>query len=321
MRFIDDNIKLIINNLHFKAYLEESETMFETKDQTLPFAPLSFTNDSIATRLTEKARFKFNVFSESRGECIQNFNNLLALIKSVKPSYQIVEDQYVPFTSNVTGFVDLFFSGMPLRDNVKLHLNNFSYNINKDLGYIQVPRAEIANFENASFYEPGQMKLIPLAYSINMEGKVLIPFEQTATVYGQRIKGSSTQMRQILGKVGGDKAYQDAIFSLVKVMTGHSIYEYSSTDAEKVLMLVKAAKDNYLIDVNTGAYLSGRNNDGSKVEDLLIKAVNNPAYEGSDEQKEDVALQSAQEENRYDRYTSIVNELKGIKTVSSQESN
>lgn len=191
MLFNDEDLRLNITNIasgkkiSFKSYLEDSDITYEIKDQQLPFAPTSFTNDSMAIRVTEKAKFTFNIFSESRDECTQNYRNLNKLLSTIKPSYKYVYDQIAPNTSNVTGFFNIKFKGLPAgRDNVTLHLNSFSYNINKDLGYIHVPTAELEENGSKSFYSSQGMKLIPIGYKISLEGKILLNFKQTANVYG-----------------------------------------------------------------------------------------------------------------------------------------
>lgn len=191
MLFQDQDLRLNILNtqsgslLSFKAYLEDSDITYEVKDQQLPFVPTSFTNDSMALRVTEKAKFTFNVFSETRQECVENYINLNKLITSIKPSYSYVFDQISPYLSNVVGYFNINFKGFPDgRDNILLHLNSFSYNINKDLGYIHVPVSEI-NGNIPSYYDSTGMKLIPIGYKISLEGKILLEFDKTANVFGQ----------------------------------------------------------------------------------------------------------------------------------------
>lgn len=275
MRFLDDNIKLHINGLIFKAYLEDSDITHNVRDQALPFAPLSFNNDSMATRVNETAKFTFNVFSETRGECIQNFNNLLKLIRSIKPIYEIVDYQYVPDFSNLTGLVELFFSGMPSRDIVKLHLNNFNYSINKELGYIQVPREEILDYKKSTevgFYSPGNMKLIPLAYKISLEGKVLLPFDQTVRLINGRTKGSDTTFFSALSTAAQSNSaeYLNMLVTLYKGITGgKSLYAVKDEYFADVVGKLKTLKDSYLADVNSGNFRSDVADDGQRLEDTI----------------------------------------------------
>lgn len=182
-----NDIKLLLNNHPFLAYLEDSDIIHEMKEQQLPFAPVSFNNDSMALRVTERVKFTFNVFSNTRYECIRNFVSLTNLINEIKPSYKLVFNQYVPLPTNVSGYFKIKFDGFPgrKRDEITVHLTNFSYNINKDLGFIQVPNKEITLREsvegerNEDLYTEGQMKLIPISYKISIEGKVLLPFLDT----------------------------------------------------------------------------------------------------------------------------------------------
>lgn len=253
MRFTDDNIKLKINGLSFKAYLEDSDVNHVTKDQQLPFSPVSFVNDSMATRLNETVKFSFNVFSETREECVENYKNLLRLIQSIKPIYYVLNDQYVPSNSNVTGLVTLSFSGMPSRNTVKLHLNNFNYSLNKDIGYIELTNEEIRNpkSENLSFFSKS-MKLVPLAYKINLEGKVLLPFRETIIQIGERQKASGVEYSRMLIEGAGstDPDYIKRITQLYKSISGQDLSTVNPKDMPKVLAAVKKLKDDGLAEEN-----------------------------------------------------------------------
>ena len=245
MRFKDENIRLRINGLSFKAFLDDSDINHVTKDQPLPFSPLSFVNDSIATRLNETAKFTFNVFSETRQECVNNFKSLLALIQSIKPIYRILDDQYVPSNSNVTGLVNLSFLGMPSRSNIDLHLTSFNYSINKELGYIEIPFSEISNPDNPSFYDKAGMKLVPLAYKISLDGKVLLPFDSTIRKIGSRIPASSADLNKALvrGAMSTDKDYIDRLKKLYTTITNKDISVLSETEVVSALAKVKKLAD------------------------------------------------------------------------------
>jgi len=262
MRFIDNNIKLIINNLPFKAYLEDSDVSYETRDVSLPFAPTSFVNDKMATRLMQKAKFTFNVFSETRLECISNYNNLLRLIYSIKPFFEYIDDQLAPLGSNITGLVSIRFAGMPMvGDSVNLHLNSFSYTINKEIGYIQVPNKEIRDPRaNASFYDSSGMKLIPLAYKISLEGKILLPFDGTVRQIGGPAKNVQedydTIMKDIFGEKANDREYTGHVLNAFTALTGRLPSEFSREKRTKALKDIAALKNNGAIDAN-GNFTSG----------------------------------------------------------------
>lgn len=220
MEFNDKNLRLIINNLQFKAYLEDSDVSYETKDQQLPFTPTSFTNDSMAIRVSEKAKFTFNVFSETRDECIQNYRNLQYLLKIIKPSYRYVNDQIVPESSNVTGFVTLQFNGMPKidKDKVDLHLTSFSYTINKDLGYIHIPVKDLIKGESTT-YADKDMKLIPIAYKISLEGKILLQFEETANFLNSKtVDNSNVEAQNSMEKQSNIKKLQESFSALERLL-------------------------------------------------------------------------------------------------------
>lgn len=214
MEFIDKDLRLDINGLSFKAYLEDSDITYETKDQQLPFTPTSFTNDSMAIRVSEKAKFTFNVYSETRYECVENYKNLQSLLSTIKPSYQYVDEQLVPDARNVTGLVTVKFKGLPVlnRESVTLHLNSFSYTMNKDLGYIHVPKSEVSDPNNSKFFEQGNMKLIPIGYKISLDGKVLLPFDQTANINPKK-KYDSSNVEQI-DRVAKEERFRTAANNL-----------------------------------------------------------------------------------------------------------
>lgn len=247
MIFNDPDLRLNIQNtqsgppLSFKAYLEDSDISYETKDQQLPFVPLSFTNDSMALRVSEKAKFTFNVFSETRSECIQNYRNLNLLLQSIKPSYSYVFDQVAPYISNVTGFFNLNFKGMPDgRDNINLHLTSFSYAINKDLGYVHVPLSEIDGKEG-SFYDSAGMKLIPVGYKISIEGKILLEFNKTANVYG-----NPSADPDISGEITKEQQQKQAQTEA----DTRTVQQKNIDDTKKMVLLYyrKLKNDGYIID-------------------------------------------------------------------------
>jgi len=249
MRFKDENIRLRINGLSFKAFLEDSDINHVTKEQPLPFSPLSFVNDAMATRLNETAKFTFNVFSETREECITNYRSLLALIQSIKPIYYILDDQYVPSNSNVTGLVNLSFLGMPSRNSVDLHLTSFNYSINKEIGYIEIPLSEISNTNKSSFYDVSGMKLVPLAYKISLDGKVLLPFNSTIRKIGERKKASSANINEALikGALSTDKDYIDKLKGLYEKITNQNIVRLSDQEVVSALAKVKQLADEQII--------------------------------------------------------------------------
>lgn len=291
MRFIDDNIKININGIIFKAYLEESETIHELKEQQLPFAPVTFLNDTMATRLMEKVKLSFNVFSETRAECIDNFNNLKKLINSLKPNYHLIEDQYVPFKDNINGYVSLFFSGLPIHEKVKLHVTSFSYSVNKEIGYIQVPIKEIAKKEASAYYDKGGMKLIPLAYKINIEGKSLLDFDSTIIKHGTRMQVGNQDFDQAYDGVGGDSAYKQKLGGILTGVTGNADAQYSDKTLPLALATAKDMADGGLVN-NDGTFADTLWKDGKKVEET-----------------------AEQKKQRQDRYNDLSSKMKQYKTV------
>ncbi len=181
MRFVDRDIKLTISGIPFKAYLEDSQHYFDPIDQKAPFVPTSWPNDSVAIRMMERVKYTFNVFSENRRECVINYRNLYNLIGSLKPAFRNEGGLFLPRKSNLTGYITVGFSGMPNRSSANIHLTAFSYEINKEMGFLQVPTDEIKTTKKDKMYDTN-MKLIPLAYTINIEGKIIQSLENTIRV-------------------------------------------------------------------------------------------------------------------------------------------
>lgn len=245
---------LIINNLKFKAYLEDSDITYEMKDQQLPFTPTSFNNDSMMLRVMQKAKFSFNVFSENREECKRNYDNLHSLLQIIRPSYSYANDQLAPFFSNVTGYVSLTFKGMPERDTIPLHLTSFSYSINKELGFVEIPRSEyIMLGEGSSFSklkEPGfKSKLLPIAYKITLDGKILLNFEDTVKLANKKTEDRGRiDIQALKDAAGTDKTYQAQLEALLYKITNKRLAQFQNP--QEALNLVKTLKDTYSVDSN-----------------------------------------------------------------------
>ena len=256
MEFSNDDIRLKINGLSFKAYLEESEVTYEPKDQSLPFVPTSFRNDSMANRVTEKVKFSFNVFSEDRQECIQNYRYLRNILETIKPQYSYVNDQLTPYASNVTGFINVSFKGMPVYDAMNIHLTSFSYYINKDLGYIQIPNEELPSNSTATpSFSSKNMKLVPIAYKLSIEGKVLLEFDKTARVYGSRTAGTgSVDIAEIINASGGGQVYNQTVYALTEKILKKDPLSLSVEGTKQAILLTKQLKDAYLLDISTGGF-------------------------------------------------------------------
>ena len=251
MRFKDENIRLKLNGYNFKAFLEDSDINYETKDQQLPFAPISFTNTSVATRVNQTAKFTFNVFSETRYECITNFKNLMALVRSIKPIYNIIDDQYVPSSANITGFVTLGFSGMPYndRESINLHLTSFNYSINKEIGYIEIPKSEIDSPSESKWFDTGGMKLIPLAYKLSLEGRILLQFDDTVRRFGNRIQRTSKPIQRVL-QTAIDSTDDNEIEEVRKIylgLTNQDILNLNSSDMAEAAARVRAMQQQELV--------------------------------------------------------------------------
>jgi len=231
MRFVDRDIRLQINDLHFKAYLENSDHLFEPVEQKPEFVPTSWNNDAIAIRMIERVAFKFNVFSENRRECIINYRNLIDLIGTLKPAFSQEGDLFLPDKSNLTGYIKVAFKGMPNRNFANIHLTGFSYDINKDIGFLEVPKREINSTKKTSYYD-NNMKLIPIAYSINIEGKIIQPLTDTIRVGKKGTKyGQVNFDQEVRKKLNIDNNLENKFINWLEVNIGTRIENYSEDNA------------------------------------------------------------------------------------------
>jgi hypothetical protein len=193
-------------DLKFKALLENHSVGVQLKEQNLSFTPLSFVNDKVATRTTYSIKLKFNVFSENSEDCFTNYANLHNLLYTIKPKFIFTNEQYLPVTQNNTGLITIKFKGLPaLRsltnkrlpyldpaDRLTIHLTSFSFDINNEMGYYNAPfgKDKIKDEGDMYFGEENYVindgtnnsRLVPIGYSLNIEGNVLLPFEDTVRI-------------------------------------------------------------------------------------------------------------------------------------------
>lgn len=261
MRFIDDNIRLEIrdqintaNIYRFKSYLEKSDVATEIISQQLPFTPISFRNDSIHLRNLYRVSFIFNVFSEDLNEAIKNYDQLHNLLNTTKPNYSVYNSQYIPDNKNLTGILSIKFKGLPKisnytnkedKDELKIHLTNFSYTPNTDMGYIEIPY-DGNEQERALLNVPGKMRLVPIAYKLTIEGKVLLDFLDTVRGLGER-KASvrNVNLNDIYGSAGiTTTEEQTKINNALNRLTGKTLAEIKAEKRQAVLILLKQELSN-----------------------------------------------------------------------------
>ncbi len=192
----DINKKLDTSDFLFDAFLETSALDVVFMDQQLPFTPLSFTNDTLSLRNMYKANFVFNVYAENRKQVYDNYLKLQQLLQVIKPEYDVINYQYIPRQINLTGLIGVSFKGIPRivgtkkgdsgdPDNLKLHLTNFAFTTNQDMGFIEAPYDFYENDNNNAFatntyYKNSNMQLLPISYKLSIAGKVLLDFSDTA---------------------------------------------------------------------------------------------------------------------------------------------
>jgi hypothetical protein len=193
MRFLDPNINLLITNktngdkLKFKAYLEKSDITFTVQESNFEYIPVGYGSvDSYATRLLYTLDLSFNVFSENREEAISNYQQLHRLIEALKPGYTIIEGSYLPTSDNAFGNISINFKGLPKinkkSDSLDIATKTFSYNINQEMGFIEVPY-DNADKKTFRYFDTG-MRLIPIAFKIGIGGRISVNFEDTVKLTG-----------------------------------------------------------------------------------------------------------------------------------------
>lgn len=190
MRFLDPKIRINITNksdgrkLSFKAFLEKNDISYQVQEANLEYAPISLPNDSIVTRILQSIDFSFNVFSETRNEAIENYEKLHSLIDFLKPEYTEVGGQLIPNQKNSFGQITLNFSGLPKisksGDELGVVIKNFSYSINQDMGYIELP---YDNTDRRLFrYFDSGMRLVPIAYKVSIGGRLALAPQDTTII-------------------------------------------------------------------------------------------------------------------------------------------
>lgn len=190
MNISDPKLKLNIISLapgsteptsSFKAYLEEHQVSYQIVDQQLQYAPLSFINDKVHMRTNQSISMRFNVFSEDLDEAQRNYSLLHKLVQHIKPVYTYERGQYIADVRNNTGIIAVRFAGLPkihsTTDDLKIHLTSFAFSVNKEMGYIQT---DYSGSNNESVSD----KLVPIAYTLDIAGRILLEFNETARVSG-----------------------------------------------------------------------------------------------------------------------------------------
>lgn len=280
MRFLDENIRLGIfpealpassdlrkkdpkKGYQFKAYLENSAVETVMVDQQLPFTPLSFVNDSVQLRTMYRVNFVFNVFSETREEAIGNYDDLHDILQIIKPAYYNVNSQYIPFESNLTGLFSLKFKGLPKlskfsgtdgdQDRLRIHLTNFSYVTNNDMGFIEIPY-DGSDADRKKLFVSGKMRLLPISYKLTIAGRVLLNFEDTARA-AKKTSNSQNDftISDIRQKISGDDTFKDFVFSMARNLAankGKDFTTLSQQQMEKLLAECTKAKNDSSYDQN-----------------------------------------------------------------------
>jgi hypothetical protein len=235
----------------FKAYLDESEVSYQIIEQSLAYTPLSFVNDKVHTRTTQKVKLKFNVYSEDLTEAQENYRQLHKLIESTKPKFSFIREQYLPDIKNNKGLISVKFKGLPkvsseYGDDLVIHLSQFSYDINKELGYIERPMS-------GSGYTGEDNRLIPVAYVLNIAGQILLPFKETIRLDKKEEVVNVTAQAMAIAKTKDGKpfteappAYANKLFDIYKNLTGNdfSTIPTAELQAQKVQLLHELISDN-----------------------------------------------------------------------------
>ena len=180
MRFSDDNINIKLEYLgtgggtyKFKAFIEKSDIAFKVEENPIGIIRADKVIDKQLYRIVYDLSFSFNVFSESREEAYENFNKLNGLLPKLRP-------EKIPTTSGFLNTSDVFgdanfrvhFSGFPQlgethKKYMDIVINSFTYTINKEMGYIELPIPE-----EKALYTKDKMVLVPISYKIDFSGRI-----------------------------------------------------------------------------------------------------------------------------------------------------
>jgi hypothetical protein len=174
----------------FKAYLEKSDITFTPEDVQLATSPAAATNNKLSLKLTHLLSFTIKVFAEDRDEAIENYRNLKKLINTVKPKYIKYGTKTLPSRDNIEGLLNIDFKGLPLEQNpVKIHLQGFSYTINKELGFIELPKTES---NKGKLYVASDMELVPVGFEISVSGRINFSLRDTAVFTEEKVASTSS---------------------------------------------------------------------------------------------------------------------------------
>jgi hypothetical protein len=224
----------------FKAYLEDHSVQYQIIEQQLQYAPLSFVNDKVHMRTTQTVSLKFNVFSENLEEAQGNYNKLHKLVEWVKPTYTYRQGQYIANVQNNTGIIGVKFAGLPkihsTTDELKLHLTTFAFSVNKEMGYIE------SNYtgSDGNVISGG---LIPIAYTLDIGGRILLEFKETARIRG----GPETEK-----EAAQTYTYiQPATIAAYEVATGRRAENLTPASQQALQVNTQKSKD-YTDFINTG---------------------------------------------------------------------
>jgi hypothetical protein len=206
MRFLDkENIglkfykKITNQTIFFKAYLEKNEVQYKIQETVLPALSTGDGFSHLRTRIFNEISLDFNVYSENLEEAAENYEKLHILINFIKPRVAYNSgDGYKYDIQENDPRADLFFSfkGMPrilnskilerdpstgvydLKSNPELDIDdipiqvfNFSYSINKDMGYIEMPSDVRERLSGKLFSEKGTT-LVPISYKVSIVARV-----------------------------------------------------------------------------------------------------------------------------------------------------
>ena len=302
----------------FKAYLDESEISYQIMEQSLAYTPLSFVNDKVHTRTTQKVKLKFNVFSEDFEEAQENYDKLHKLLESIKPKFQLIREQYLPDVRNNTGLISVKFKGLPKvsadkysNDDLVIHLSQFSYEINKELGYIERPM-------NGSGYIGGENRLIPIAYVLNIAGQILLPFKETIRLDEKEEVVNLTAQAMAIAKTKDGKpftaapsAYVIKLFDIYKTLTGSdfSTIPTAELQAQKVQLLDELMKDNRT-DLN-GNFVSDRTvNNFRFLTAVQIAALSPEAAQIYAEQYGEIEVLKQEDDELQTKKNSLISKIK-----------
>ena len=216
MRFLNsDAIGITIKNrqektqAQFKAYLEKSDVEYKIQEYVMPNSNIGEGRTHEVLKVVYNILLDFNVIAEYEEEAVENYDKLHLLLHYIKPviSSKGVHKEitlnpdfvksndrlYINFKGlpkilndkiyelKADGTIDLSSNPDLTQNDIPIQIFGFSYSINKELGYIQMPNSKEERKQGKKYSSSG-VTLFPIGFKISMQCRVVADLEYLANV-------------------------------------------------------------------------------------------------------------------------------------------